>query len=52
MGIHVAISKETIAKACRREAEGSFEENLNSKTSPWIEIVNMTLFNSKNKRKL
>jgi len=34
MGISVTITEETIAKACRREADRSFEENLDSKTSP------------------
>jgi len=34
MGIPVTITKEVIAKACRREAEGSIEENQNSLTSP------------------
>jgi len=29
----------------------SWEENLDNKTSPWIEVVNMTLFNSKKKEK-
>ena len=51
MGIPVSISKDTIAKACRRIAEGSFEENLDNKTSPWIEVVNMTMFNSTKKGK-
>jgi hypothetical protein len=51
MGIPVSISEDTIAKACRREAEGSFEENLDNKTSPWIEVVNMTMFNSMKKGK-
>jgi len=51
LGIPVFITKESIAKACRREAEGSFEENLDNMTSPWIEVVNMTLFNRKKKGK-
>jgi len=49
MGIPVFITKESIAKACKREAEGSFEENMDNKTSPWIEVVNMTLFDIKKK---
>jgi len=44
MGIPVTITEETIAKACRREAEGSFEENLDSKTSMLEQNVhNITL---------
>jgi len=34
MGIPVFITEESIAKACRREVVGSFEENLDNKTSP------------------
>ena len=45
------ITEESIAKACRRAAEGFFEENLDNNTSPWIEVVNMTLFSSKKKGK-
>ena len=51
MGIPISISEDTIAKACRRAAECSFEENLDNKTSPWIEVVNMTMFNSTKKGK-
>ena len=51
MGILVFISEDTIAKACRRVAEGSFEENLDNKTSPWIEVVNMNMFNNTKKGK-
>ena len=50
-GIPVFITEESIVKACRREVVGSFEENLDNKTSSWVEVVNMTLFNSKKKGK-
>jgi len=46
MGIPVTISKEVIARAIRRDAEGSYEEGLEGKTNPWNEVVNMTMFNS------
>ena len=51
MGIPISIYEETIAKACGRDAEGSFKENLNSKTSPWKAVVNRSLFNGKKKGK-
>jgi len=47
MGIPVSITEEVIARTIRRTAEGSFEEGLDNKTSPWNEVVNMTMFNSK-----
>jgi len=47
MGIPVFITEETIPRACRRDVEGSFEENLNSKTNPWKPVVNKSLFNGK-----
>jgi len=43
VGIPVTISEEVIARAIRREVEGSYEEGLESKTSPWNEVVNMTI---------
>jgi len=46
MGIHVTISEEVIAREIIREVEGSYEEGLDNKTSPWNEVVNMTMFNS------
>jgi len=46
MGILVTISEEVIAREIRREAEGSYEKGLESKTSPWNEVVNMTMFNN------
>ena len=51
MGIPVSNLEDIIAKACRRAAEGSFEENLDNKKSPWIEVVNMTMFNITKKGK-
>jgi len=51
MGIPVSITEEVIARACRRKAEGSYEENLDNKTSPWIEVMNMTMFNNTKKGK-
>ena len=51
MGILVSITKEVIARVCRRKAEGSYEENLDNKTSPWNKVVNMTMFNSTKKGK-
>jgi len=51
MGIPTSITEEVIARAIIRSAEGSFEEGLDSKTSPWNEVVNMTMFNSTKKGK-
>ena len=51
MGISVFIIEKVIARVCGRKAEGSYEENLDNKTSPWNEIVNMTMFNSTKKGK-
>jgi hypothetical protein len=52
MGIPITITEEVIARMIRRAAEGNYKEGLNNnKTSPWIEIVNQTMFNSKKKRK-
>jgi len=45
MGIPITINEEVIGRACRRKAEGSFQWDLNSKTSVWKEIVCDTLFN-------
>jgi hypothetical protein len=50
-GILVSITEEVIARTIGREVEGSYEENLDNKTSPWDEVVNMTMFNSKKKGK-
>jgi len=33
MGIPVTITEEVIGRACRRDVEGAFQWNLNSKTS-------------------
>jgi len=51
MEIPVNITEEVTARAWRREAEGSIEENLNSLTSPWKAIVKKSLFNGKKKGK-
>jgi len=51
MGILVTITEEVIARACIREVEGSIEENLNSKTRPWKEVVRGSLFNGNPKGK-
>jgi len=50
MGIPVTITEDIIAKAIRTEAERSYEEGLD-KTSPWNDVVNMTMFNSTKKGK-
>jgi len=50
MGIPVTVTKEIIARAIRRKAEGSYEEGLD-KTSQWNEVVNMTIFNNTKKGK-
>jgi hypothetical protein len=50
MGIPVFISQEVIAYVIRRLSKGSFKYGLdNSKNSPWNEVVNKTMFNSKKK---
>jgi hypothetical protein len=50
MGIPVFISQEVIAYVIRRLSEGSFKDGLdNNKNSPWNEVVNKTMFNSKKK---
>jgi len=51
MGIPVVISVDTIAGVIRRASEGRFEYALRNKNSPWIPIVNRTLFNSFTKGK-
>jgi len=51
MGIHVVISVDTIAGAIRRAFEGRFVYGLKNKKSPWIGIVNRTIFNSSTKGK-
>jgi len=50
MGILVFISQEMIAYVIRRASEGSFKHGLdNNKKSPWNEVVNQSMFNSKKK---
>jgi len=51
MVILVTITEEIIARACRRDVEGSIKENLNSKTSPWKATVRDSLFNGNPKGK-
>jgi len=51
MGIPVTITEKVIARACRREAKGSIEENLNNLTCPWKAIFNKSQFNGKKKGK-
>jgi len=52
MGIPVVISVDSIAGVIRRASEGSFVYGLgNNKKSPWISIVNRTIFNSSTKGK-
>jgi len=47
MGIPITITKEVIGKACRRNVEGTFQRNLNKKTSDWIPVVKQSLFKGK-----
>jgi hypothetical protein len=51
MGIPVTINKEIMGRACKRNVEGSFQENLNSKTSTWKTTVRDSLFNGNSKGK-
>ena len=51
MGIPVVISVDTIAGVIKRVSEGRFVYGLSNKKSPWIPIVNRTLFNSSTKGK-
>jgi len=52
MKILVFISEATISWVIRRASEGKFVNGLdNSKTSPWNDIVNKTMFNSTRKGK-
>jgi len=50
MRIPITIIEDIIARAIRTEAEGSYEEGLD-KTSPWNDVVNMTMFNNTKKGK-
>jgi len=50
MGVPVFINQETIAYVIGRDSEGNYKDGLdNNKESPWNEVVNETMFNSKNK---
>jgi len=52
MGIPVFISEASISWVIRRASEGKFVSGLdNSKTSPWNDIVNKTMFNNTKKGK-
>jgi len=51
MGIPVSITEEVIKRTIRRTTERSFEEGLDNKTSPWNDVVNLTMFNSTKKGK-
>jgi len=50
MGIPITIIEEVIARACIKEAEGSFQGDM-KKTSSWKPIVIQTLFKGKEKGK-
>jgi len=48
--VPVFISRDIIAYVIGRASEGSFKDGLdNNKKSPWNEIVNQTMYNSKKK---
>jgi len=50
MGIPSFISQEVIAYVIRRSSEGSFKDGLeNNKKSPWNEVINQSMFNSRKK---
>jgi len=50
MGIPFFISQVVIAYVIRRASEGSYKDGMdNNKKSPWNEVVNETMFNSKKK---
>jgi len=50
MGVPVFISQDIIAYVIGRASEGSFKNGLDSnKKSPWNEILNQTMYNSKKK---
>jgi len=52
MGIPMFISEAVISWIIRRASEGRFVSGLdNSKTSPWNDVVNKTMFNSTRKGK-
>ncbi|KEH27995.1 hypothetical protein MTR_5g056945 [Medicago truncatula] len=50
MGIPIFISQEAIAFVLRRASDGSYKDGIgNSKTSPWNEVVNQSMFNNTKK---
>jgi len=52
MEIPISVSEASITWVIRRASEGKFVSGLdNNETSPWNDIVNKTMFNSKNKGK-
>jgi len=50
MGVPIFINQETIAYVIGRTSEGNFKDGQdNNKKSPWNEVVNETMFNTKKK---
>jgi len=50
MGVPVFINQEIIAYVIGRASEGNYKDGLdNNKKSPWNDVVNETMFNSKKK---
>jgi len=50
IGVPIFINQETIAYVIGRASEGNYKDGLdNNKKSPWNEVVNETMFNSKKK---
>ena len=50
MGVPVFINQEIISHVIGRASEGNFKHGLdNNKKSPWNDVVNETMFNSKKK---
>jgi len=50
MGISVFISQAVISYVMSRASEGNYKDGLdNNKKSPWNDVVNETMFNSKKK---
>jgi len=44
MGIRITITEEVIGKAYRRDVDGSFQWNLNKKSSPWKATIHETMY--------
>jgi len=49
MGVPVFINQEIIAYVIGRDSEGNFKDGLDNNKSPWNDVVNETMFNSKKK---